>query len=194
MQLGLIDKAGPTFYLISLLTLTLSLSISHPINSQQSNYNKNGHHPNDNPFLISHDDLIEKSTKHFRNQVPDHGFVFSDTKHPFERQFQRESKKLKQKFWADVTPLIIISVLIMIAIFLIGQKQNKNKTATVISEPIPEVNNNQSKTIVSNLESQRMEKVIQEGLATTVIKVRCRSCNHLNDEGNSYCSDCGKKV
>lgn len=166
------------------MTTLLCFSFTQTSFSQSKHQNESSFQERSTP-LLSPDDMIKdvqrKKAKELMELNPLAG-------NPFKDQFKAESKRLKRKFWADVTPILIISFIVFICILLFGKKKKQP------TEPINQSNNTSTNTLITSLENKRVEKLIQDGLATTVIKVRCRSCNHLNEEGNSFCSDCGKKV
>ncbi len=101
--------------------------------------------------------------------------------HPFRPKIQN-----RKSFPTIFIILFIISVLSMLTFISLTSSKQKDEEKPIL--------NNKEEQVAAILEKKNFEKIVEEGLATTIIKVRCRSCNQLNEEGYKFCTQCGNKV
>lgn len=46
--------------------------------------------------------------------------------------------------------------------------------------------------VISNIDT--VDRIVKSNEGKEIIKIRCRSCNTLNDEDAKYCKECGKEL
>lgn len=104
----------------------------------------------------------------------------------------QRSKKSSFNFPGMVIFFIIGYLILFITIIATQIKKKKEKEKQ--ARNIQSVLTLKEQQLTEMFEKKNLEKIVEEGLATTIIKVRCRSCNSLNEEGNKFCGECGKKL
>lgn len=105
--------------------------------------------------------------------------------------FAQNTSISKQKFKKEKNMFFGIFITVIGSIVFIGVMTSLNKKSQPV---IPAETKAKEQQVAAILEQKNLEKIVEEGLATTIIKVRCRSCSELNEEGAKFCVNCGKKV
>lgn len=59
-------------------------------------------------------------------------------------------------------------------------------------KPFSEAKGGMIEDVISNIDT--VDRIIKSNEGKEIIKIRCRSCNTLNDEDAKYCKECGKEL
>lgn len=104
-------------------------------------------------------------------------------------------------FGVSFTKAVIGMVLMIAGIFVmnIGAKGTAGsglildpQKAREDLKPFSEAKGQMLEDVISNIDT--VDRIIKSNEGKEIIKIRCRSCNTLNDEDAKYCKECGKEL
>ena len=92
--------------------------------------------------------------------------------------------------------ILIVSFIILICgVLSFYNSKEESTTEDRLLSDLNSQNKFRKENLISKLvQEEQLRAEIRKELSNTIIKVRCRSCNFLNDEGSKFCIACGKKA